>query len=56
MQKYEQQLILKLSENKARHVIMILKCEQQLGVQQGAVLDQVHQAFAADPPDTKAKK
>jgi hypothetical protein len=27
MQKYEQQLILKLSENKARHVLMILKCE-----------------------------
>jgi hypothetical protein len=37
MQKYEQQLILKLSENKARHVLM-------------------HQAFAADHPDTKAKK
>jgi hypothetical protein len=33
---------------------MILKCEQELVVQQGAVLDQVHQAFA-DPPDTKAK-
>lgn len=56
MQKYEQQLILKFSENRARHVLMILKCEQQLGVQQGAVLDQVHQAFAADPPDTKTKK
>ena len=54
MQKYEQQLKLKVSCNKARHILMILKCEQELVVQQGAVLDQVHRAFA-DPPDTKAK-
>lgn len=38
-----------------KHVVLILKYEQQLAVQQGAVLDQGHQAFVY-PPDIRKKE
>ena len=39
---------------RAKHIVLILKYEQQLVLQQGVVLDQGHQAFGY-PPNIKIK-
>jgi len=39
---------------RAKHIVLILKYEQQLALQQGVVLDQGHQAFGY-PPNIKIK-